>query len=364
MISKPLILIAATIAAVYGIVIAYKSRRKRWRFKKTAESEQEQQRRQAASQELTKLGMSAAFPLVSQGELLGYLLLGEKKSEESYTHEDVLLLRTVANQAALAYQRVRYLELSIQMGRREILNEIASGFAHEIKTPMGNILAPAELTYMDILSVEQSKCNLEEILPSIKDRMREIMTAVLDANNRIEAIRQFSKPDQIGFQRTELSGTIRGSLAVLDQLIRASAIDLQIDVPDNLAPIQGNPKQLEVVFVNLIKNAIEAVLAVIHESPERNKVWISASENQQSVTISIKDSGYGIKRDKIAQVFQPYFTTKGSHGTGVGLFLSHQVIKAHGGSLELQSEEGHGAEFIVRLPKSQIGITNNSFKAT
>ena len=110
------------------------------------ETEGDQLRRKAASAEMKRSGdMTAAFPLVSQGELLGYLLLGEKMSEESYSKEDLLLLRIVANQAALAYQRVRYLEMAVHGARTEMLGEIAGGFAHEIKTPLAsNISLPAE----------------------------------------------------------------------------------------------------------------------------------------------------------------------------------------------------------------------------
>src|SRR6185295_17378793 len=99
------------------------------------ENEDERRRRIATSLEMQKLEMTTSFPLVSQGEVLGYLLLGEKKSEEVYSREDLLLLRIVANQAALAYQRVRYLEMAVRGARTEMLGEIAGGFAHEIKTP-------------------------------------------------------------------------------------------------------------------------------------------------------------------------------------------------------------------------------------
>ena len=69
------------------------------------------------------------------------------------------------------------------------------------------------------------------------------------------------------------------------------------------------------------------------------------------MTASIKDSGPGIKRTDVGHLFEAYFTTKGSEGTGMGLFLSRQVIKAHGGSIDVKSEEGKGTEFIIRLPK-------------
>jgi signal transduction histidine kinase len=78
------------------------------------------------------------------------------------------------------------------------------------------------------------------------------------------------------------------------------------------------------------------------------------------IIVSIRDSGPGIKHTDIAHLFEAYFTTKGSDGTGMGLFLSHQVIKAHGGSIEVKSEEGKGTEFIIKLPtygmQDQTGV--------
>jgi signal transduction histidine kinase len=67
--------------------------------------------------------------------------------------------------------------------------------------------------------------------------------------------------------------------------------------------------------------------------------------------LKVKDSGPGIKRTEVGHLFEAYFTTKGSSGTGMGLFLSHQVVKAHGGSIDVRTEEGKGTEFTVRLPK-------------
>lgn len=314
------------------------------------EDKGERSRRLHASKEMEKLSMTTAFPLVSQGELLGYLLLGEKMSEEAYSKEDLLLLRIVANQAALAYQRVRYLEMAVRGARTEMLGEIAGGFAHEIKTPLANISLPAELCYIDLTDVEQGKRRIEDVLPDLKQRMKDIMQQTFKASDKIEAIRQFSKPGQVQMESIEVSKILQNSLALLDHTIHKYGINLQTKLSKGVPPIRGNGKQLEIVFVNLIKNAAEAIATMRKPVNEKHLV-INGYEEAKWIVISFKDSGPGIKRTDIGHLFEAYFTTKGSSGTGMGLFLSHQVIKAHGGVIEVQSEEGKGTEFIVRLPK-------------
>ncbi len=315
-----------------------------------AESEQERSKRIAASREMRRLDKTTAFPLVSQGELLGYLLLGEKMSEEAYSREDLLLLRIVANQAALAYQRVRYLEMAVRGARTEMLGEIAGGFAHEIKTPLANISLPAELCFIDLTEIEQGKRKIEDVLPELKQRMKDIMQQAFKASDKIEAIRQFSKPGQVQMESVELTKILQNSISLLDHVLRKLAINMKTNFPAVVAPIRGNAKQLEIVFVNLIKNAAEAMGSSTTTALARN-LWLAGWEEGNWIVVSIRDSGPGIKRTDIGHLFEAYFTTKGSVGTGMGLFLSHQVIKAHGGSIEVQSEEGKGTEFIVRLPK-------------
>jgi len=316
----------------------------------SSENENERLRRLAASEEMTRIGVSAAFPLVSQGELLGYLLLGEKMSEESYGKEDILLLRIVANQAALAYQRVRFLEMAVRGARTEMLGEIAGGFAHEIKTPLANISLPAEITYMELLDVEQGKRKVEDVLPQIKERMKDIMLQTMKASDKIEAVRQFSKPGDIQVEHVELQRVLHSSLSLLDHMIRKLAVKVLLNIPEKIAPVRGNPKQLEIVLVNLIKNAAEAMANMSSTGLARN-LWINAFEDNGWIVIEIKDSGPGIRKTDVGHVFEAYFTTKGSTGTGMGLFLSHQVIKAHGGTIDVKSEEGCGTLFTIRLPK-------------
>ena len=112
---------------------------------------------------------------------------------------------------------------------------------------------------------------------------------------------------------------------------------------------QGRAKQLEIVFVNLIKNAAEA-MSNLEENRER-KLHIGASFNQREIIMSVKDTGPGIKPEDMGKILSPNFTTKGPHGTGIGLYLSRQIILAHGGTIEVASPNGNGATFTIKLPR-------------
>src|SRR5262249_8384348 len=160
--------------------------------------------------------------------------------------EDLLLLRIVANQAALAYQRVRYLEMAVHGARTEMLGEIAGGFAHEIKTPLANISLPAGLTMMDFADLEHGRKKIEDILPELKARMADIMHQAFKASEKIEAIRQFSKPGHIQLEAVELPQILNNSLGLLDHLLRKTNTRVRIDFPAVLSPIRGDAKQLEI----------------------------------------------------------------------------------------------------------------------
>jgi signal transduction histidine kinase len=203
---------------------------------------------------------------------------------------------------------------------------------------------------MDLVDLEQGKKKLEDILPELKARLNDIMQQTFKASEKIEAIRQFSKPGQVQLEPVDLSYVLQSSLGLLEHLLRKTHTRVRTEFPGVMSPIRGDAKQLEIVFVNLIKNAAEAM--ALHSSKGlARELWLKGQEDSNWVIMSIKDTGPGIRRTDMGHLFEAYFTTKGSDGTGMGLFLSRQVIKAHGGAIDVKSEEGQGTEFIIKLPK-------------
>ena len=162
----------------------------------------------------------------------------------------------------------------------------------------------------------------------------------------VEQLKLFVRKDR-GEQIVEdLAGDLRTTLALLDSRIRADGIQLKTELEETTA-FEGDPTQLNQVWMNLLSNAIDAV----KNSPEKTLHVRLASTNEATLEVEVRDSGSGIPPNVREKIFDPFYTTKpvGS-GTGLGLSLAFTAIRNHGGSIEVETEEGQGSTFRVQLP--------------
>jgi signal transduction histidine kinase len=281
--------------------------------------------------------IAAAAPLLRDGALLGFLLLGEKRSEIPYGTEDLVLLETILNQAVLAFERPKWMK------------DITGSFVHEVKTPLARISLPAELSILDIDDLEQHRKEPEEVLPKLKSRMKFIMEQASLAGRRVEAVRLISSVDAGMMEDVNLEILLDQSLEFLQELIHQHAIRVEKTIDPAAGTLKGNHKQLEIVLVNLLKNAIEAIGANA-EGEEARLLKITTRRTARGIEVSVIDRGPGIPIDRQALLFKSHFTTKGPKGSGMGLFLSRQIVQAHGGDIAVSSQEGKGTTFTLNFP--------------
>lgn len=136
-------------------------------------------------------------------------------------------------------------------------------------------------------------------------------------------------------------------------LTRAQAKTGRVEIIEEYGEIPkmiGDPNQLKQVFVNIINNAI-------HAMPEGGKLHIITSSLNDTISVIFSDTGEGIPDDVLPRIFEPFFTTKREKGTGLGLSISYRIIQDHGGRIDVESEEGKGTTFSIRLP-----VVNPAFK--
>jgi signal transduction histidine kinase len=234
-----------------------------------------------------------------------------------------------------------------------ILREATSGFVHEIKRPLAKIGMPAELSLADLQELSDGKRSVQEVLPSVMQRLRYIVNETIDAGDKIEAIHEVSSADVKPMEDVDLKDVIKNSLEREKELIDRHHIQAHINLPKYLPSIHGHAKQLEIVISNLIKNAAEALSAMSLEAPRA--IWIGASTEDGYISLSVRDSGPGIKAENLKRLFEPYFTTKGAHGTGMGLFLCRQIVQGHGGVISANASRNGtgGMEFVISLPNNK-----------
>lgn len=280
--------------------------------------------------------LAVAVPLQGGPSLLGYLLLGEKQSEETYSDEDLILLRLMANQAAVAFERP------------QLARQISAAFVHEVKMPLANISLPAELTFMELDDVERGVKTATDVIPTIKRRMKYIMEQASLAAQRIDAVRDFAEDGGEHMARVSPQTVIASALRSMQPLLSAHKVEVRLDARSD-GSIIGDAAQLEIVFVNLIKNALESMRALPHGRPRL--LTIQSDVESSELVIRIADSGDGVKPEDCERIFQSHYTTKGQDGAGMGLFICRRIVQSHGGAIEV-SPMGPGAIFELRLPLS------------
>ncbi len=253
----------------------------------------------------------------------------------------------------------------IQADKMASLGILVSGVAHEINNPNnfimlnGEILSMAWQNIMPILQkyYEDNGDFLLAGMPYTRAHAKigQLISGISEGATRIgkivEALGGFARQDAGDLNQTVDPNTVTESaMVIVNNLIKKSTHAVSVDLAENLPKIRGNPQQLEQVIINLITNSCQAL-----QSPQK-RLFISTSYNNRSdmITIRVRDEGEGIPPENLNHIIEPFFTTKrDTGGTGLGLSVSYNIVKNHGGHLHFTSRFGKGTTATVMLPVSR-----------
>jgi len=228
-------------------------------------------------------------------------------------------------------------EQIIQSKKLASLGILTAGVAHEITNPLNNISMIAQ-TY------EEMYAHLSE-----KDR-REFMSKVDAETERIRKIVKnlldFSKPKDANPSEADINVVIQKTLTLVQNMIDVQNIETMVRLEEGLPHLYIDEYQIQQVLVNLVTNAVQAM------SPG-GRLFIASrpGKERDSVEISVMDTGKGIPPEFLPHIFDPFFSTKGEGGTGLGLSVSYGIIKQHNGEIRVESKVGVGTTFTVELPR-------------
>jgi two-component system NtrC family sensor kinase len=197
-----------------------------------------------------------------------------------------------------------------------------------------SLMAQAYISLYDMLGDEEKKNFMGDILNQ-SERIRKIMENLLDFSRQ-------KKQELVEHQPGEI---IERSLGLVINHMKLANVRLHESIEANLPPILVDAPQIEQVLVNLYINAIQAM-------PQGGELFIEVGQDQErdAVLIKVRDTGSGIRKDILTNIFDPFFTTKGTKGTELGLSVSYGIIQQHHGEISVESEEGQGTTFIVKIP--------------
>ena len=229
----------------------------------------------------------------------------------------------------------RKLELQLLQSQKfAALGVMAGGIAHEIRNPLAICSSGAQFLMAD---------NIEpEFLKACADK---IHTGIQRASIIIENLLRFARPQvKSEMVRVNLPFLLHETLALITNQAKIQKAELIADIPQDPLMVNGNPSLLQQVFINLFLYGLQAI-------PNGGTLRISNRKTDRNVLISLQDTGQGISRKDIDKIFDPFYTTSPvGKGTGLGLSLCYSIVKQHDGSIEVESVEGKGSTFTVKLP--------------
>lgn len=247
---------------------------------------------------------------------------------------------TERKRAEAALNHVHDLELA-QAEHLANLGEIAAGLAHEIKNPLAGIAAALE-----VLAGQFG--GEREIMAEVRQQVERIRGIVDDLLHYARP-----RPPQMELGNLNLAVARAVHLAALGAKLRGVRVTL---TPGSLPPLRHDPEQVERMVANLVLNAIEA-------APDQGRVEITtgvAAAPAAAAKIEVRDNGAGIPAAQLAQIFRPFFTTKGERGNGLGLPMCRRIAEMHGGRVEVHSQVGRGSTFTILLPLAAATQTDET----
>jgi len=222
--------------------------------------------------------------------------------------------------------------------RSKLISMLAAGVAHEIGNPLNSLYLHLQFLQR---SLAQEDADLTDSLEEVTEARKEVERLDAIITQFLHAIR----PGKPKFQVVNLKLMVEESLNFMRHEIESRDVHCEMNISDDLPLITGDPGQLKQAFYNLVKNAVQSM-------SQSGSLKVNGAFDEDFVILSVTDSGCGISRDSLSHIFTPYYTTKGT-GTGLGLMIVERIVREHGASLAVKSEENSGTTFTISFPRRE-----------
>jgi two-component system NtrC family sensor kinase len=295
---------------------------------------------------MSLLESEVSIPLIWKGQLIGMINLSHKFNKDIYSHEDIELLSTLANQAAIAIENAKLYEdlkrsktYVRRADRLASLGTLTAGLAHEIRNPL---VAIKTFTHLlpERLDDEEFRSQFLKIASGEVDRISILVTELLD----------FARPSDPKLGLENINIILDGMILLVSTETKKKKVNIIKSYASDLPSIQMDREQIKQVFLNILINGIQA-------TPEDGQIMVKTRSfmkpgGEPYVQVEFTDTGCGIPEEHLEEIFNPFFTTK-STGSGLGLSISHQIVRDHRGYIDVESQLDKGSSFFINLPVNQ-----------
>jgi len=254
-----------------------------------------------------------------------------------YYLEQTVERRTAALRAEIE-ERKRLEHAKRQAERLALVGAMAAKVAHEIRNPLGSVSLNLDLIGEELNILPNSDARSDEC----RVLLREMRSQVVRIHEVLQEYLRFGRMPKSERAALSLKGLLEEKLNFLQPLLDEKHVQLRKTFDPDLPPVHADPEQLWEAFLNLIRNAVEAM-------PDGGNLTINTKKNGTAALVYISDNGRGMTDEEARNLFVPFFTTK-SDGTGLGLAHTQQIINEHGGKIDCTTSPGKGSTFAIQLP--------------
>jgi two-component system NtrC family sensor kinase len=274
---------------------------------------QRNERRWASTDESSEWDIST-YPILSDNGQITQVILSEQDVSERRRLEAILT----------------------QSEKLAAVGQLAAGVAHEINNPLTAIIANAQILHRE-LPPDHDLQESVDLIARAGARATQVVRNLLD----------FARKEEYHLGLTDLNDTVERALELVQHEILARGIKLELNMDPKLPPILASQDHLQSVWLNLLLNAIDS----LDKTP--GEITVATRRLSDEIHVSVTDNGKGIPPERLTRIFEPFYTTKkAGRGTGLGLSVTHRIVKQHGGSIRVESQVGIGSTFTVVLPLS------------
>ncbi|MBI3494996.1 GAF domain-containing protein [Candidatus Saccharibacteria bacterium] len=300
------------------------------------------------------------LPLIILDDLIGFLILGKKKSDQDFSQDEIDYFPTLASQIALALRNARavaiekrtQLELA-QQSKLAALGTLTAGIGHEINNPLNNISGVLGMLLFNLKAGAYDPMGKEELVKEIKEVTQKAMENVHRTSDVIKRLSMFSKKPK-DFKTEEVN---------LEEAIEEALKNVKNQLENNNIMVKKqywkNPLVVLADFGSIVQSLVAIFINAVHAMGTSGMLTVSTAIRENKVDLMIKDTGSGISKEIQDKIFDPFFTTKDTSrnpdekattGSGLGLYVVRLLMNMCGGDIKVESEVGKGTAFILSFP--------------
>jgi two-component system NtrC family sensor kinase len=236
-------------------------------------------------------------------------------------------------------------EKSISQSKLASIGQLSSYIVHELNQPLFYFRIICEATLKDIKNEELDTVELH-------NDMHETLLQLERARKIIDQLLHFSRSNDNTFNSTAVQNALDGALVLMRPKLKSCGVEFLEEREPDLPSISGQEVRIQQMFINLIQNSIDAM-----EGQDGKEIRLTLCQKEQMLQLQFSDNGPGIPPKHQGRIFEPFFTTKpAGQGTGLGLAIVADIVKAHHGTIGLNSKRKKGTEFLIKIPALKASV--------